>query len=578
MSHKIIGIDLGTTNSEVAVIENGQVTVIADEHGDKIIPSVVGFNDENQLLIGREAKNQQILYPENTIASIKRKMGKDEQIALGGATYSPTEISAMILKKLKQIAENYLGDAVHQAVITVPAFFSDQQKRATREAGELAGLEVVRIINEPTAASMAYDCVENAQKILVYDLGGGTFDVSVVSITDDVIEVISSHGNNHLGGDDFDHKITEYLINYCYETYHYNADQDAKVMARLKQAAEKAKIHLSDHSYCEIQEEYLFTQDGNPVHLTLELTRDTYEAMISGYVDETFEAIHTALRDCNLTVQDINEILLVGGSTRTPLIQERLEEKFRIQPRAEIHPDLCVAAGAALQAAVINGDQVSKILVDVTPYTFGTSALGIVNGEYQTDMFCPLIKKNTPIPVTKSQSFMKLSEAQKAVQIKVYQGEDPDARNNTEIGEFLFENLSTRAGSEEIVAQFHLDINGILQVTAVEKKTGERQSITISNALSASTAEQLASAKEKISNLFDEEPPRASENHLATDANNLLKKGELLLAQIEGEDQSDLIDLMETVRDTLKTQNQDSLKVAIQELTDLLYYLELSPA
>ncbi len=262
--------------------------------------------------------------------------------------------------------------------------------------------------------------------------------------------------------------------------FHFNADKDAKVMARLKHAAEKAKIHLSDHSYCLIQEEYLFVQDGNPVHLSLELSRETYEDMISGYVDETFEAIHIALRDSNLIVNNIDEVVLVGGSTRTPLVQQRLEEKFKRQPRADIHPDLCVALGAAIQAAVINGEQTAKVLVDVTPYTFGTSALGMLNNEYSPYIFCPIIKKNTPIPVTKSQSFMKVSEEQKAVQIDVYQGEDSDARNNTQIGEFMFENLSTKQGAEEIIARFHLDINGILQVTAVEKKTGESRSIVTS--------------------------------------------------------------------------------------------------
>lgn len=577
MSEKIIGIDLGTTNSEVCVVENGQVIMIANEAGETIIPSVVGLNDNNELLIGQEAKNQYALYPEKTIVSVKRHMGEDEVISLGDAFYSPPEISAMILKKLKRMAENHLGHVVQKAVITVPAFFSDKQRQATRLAGELAGLEVVRIINEPTAAAMAYESTHEAKKVLVYDLGGGTFDVSVVSITKDVVEVMSSHGNNHLGGDDFDKKITEYLVNHVYETYQFNADKDIKVMARLKQAAEKAKIHLSDNGYCLIQEEYLFTQDGNPVHLSLELTRLAYEEMIAGYVDETFEAIHIALRDANLMASNIDEILLVGGSTRTPIIQERLEEEFHLQPRADIHPDLCVAMGAAIQAAMINGEQTAKILVDVTPYTFGTSALGFLNDEYGPYVFCPLIKKNTPIPVTKSKVFWKMSSEQEEVEITVYQGEDPDSRNDILIGKFLFDKLSTKEGSEEIVAKFHLDINGILQVTAIEKKTGESRSITIANALTTSPTEQLAQSQKRIDDLFDDEPV-ASVNQDQVSAEAMLKKAETLLANVSGEDSADLIDLMENVRDNLQNEDINALKTAMSELTDLMYYLEAASA
>lgn len=577
MNEKIIGIDLGTTNSEVAVVMNGQVVVIADENGDKIVPSVVALNDKNELLIGREAKNQYALYPEKTIASIKRHMGQDEAISLGDKTYSPPEISAMILKKLKRIAENYLGHAVQKAVITVPAFFSDKQRQATRLAGELAGLDVVRIINEPTAAAMAYEGTQNAKIILVYDFGGGTFDVSVVSMTENVVEVIASHGNNHLGGDDFDKKITEFLVNYVYETYQFNADKDTKVMARLKQAAENAKIHLSDHSFCQIQEEYLLVQEGTPIHLSMEITRADYEHMITGYIDETFECIHIALRDANLTAKDIDEILLVGGTTRTPLIQQRLEEEFNKQPRADIHPDLCVAMGAAIQAGMINGDQTAKVLVDVTPYTFGTEALGMLHGEFSPHLFCPLIKKNTPIPVTKSQSFMKMSDEQTSVQVGVYQGEDLDARNNTLIGEFLFDNLSTKQGSEEIVAQFHLDINGILHVTAVEKKTGESRTITIANALTTSPAEQLALSQKRIDDLFDD-TPLVSGNQHQTNAQASLKRAEALLDKVVGEDSSDLINLMENVRDNLHAADVNVLEAAVTELADLVYFLELSPA
>lgn len=492
MNEKIIAIDLGTSYSEVAVIIDGQVVVIADEYGDKSIPSVVALNDNNELLIGLEAKNQQAHHLERTISSIKRHMGKDESIALGDRRYSPTEISAMILKKLKCIAEHYLGHCVQKAVITVPALFSDAQRQATQRAGELAGLEIVRIINEPSAAAMAYESAQHAKTVLVYDFGGGAFDVSIVSMSKDVVEVIASNGSKHLGGDDFDKKITGFLVNHLYETYRFNAEKDAKVMARLKQTAEKAKIHLSDNSYCQVQEAHLFTQDGKPVHLSLELTRTAYEDMIAGYIEETIECIHSTLSDANLTAKDIDELLLVGGTTRTPLIQERLEEEFKKQARADIHPDLSVVMGAAIQAGIMNGEQSAKVLLEVTPYSFGTQALGLLHGEMSEYLFCPLIKKNTPIPVSKSQSFMKVSDEQEAVQFAVYQGEDQDTRNNTLIGEFLLDNLSSEAGSEEIIAQFDLDINGILKVTALEKKTGESRCITLANVLALSSEELFA--------------------------------------------------------------------------------------
>ena len=377
----IIGIDLGTTNSEVAVVQDGQTHII-EVDGSKILPSLVGLADDGALLVGQTARNQYTLYPERTVRSVKRRMGEDVRLPMGDQEYTPQEISALILGRLKKAAEDYLGQPVSKAVITVPAYFSDAQRQATRDAGELAHLQVVRIINEPTAAALAYEADhKEAKNILVYDLGGGTFDVSVVRLSQDVTEVLASHGNNHLGGDDFDAKLVEHVTTHLKEKKGIDPGEERSAMARITRACEVAKISLSDAPFARIEEEYLLERDGNPVHLSLELDRSDYEDMITPYIDETLEAAHIALKGAGLAVRDIQEVLLVGGATGTPLVQQRLEKELGIQPRAEVDPDLCVAAGAAIQAAVIAGRKVSGVLVDVTPYTFGTSAWADLNGE-----------------------------------------------------------------------------------------------------------------------------------------------------------------------------------------------------
>ncbi|MGB5064723.1 MAG: Hsp70 family protein, partial [Candidatus Competibacter sp.] len=472
MAEKIIGIDLGTTNSEVAVVNNGRVTVIDIAPGHPILPSFVSLADDGAILVGEPAKNQYVLYPERTIKSIKRRMGSADPVELGDTTYTPQEISAIILRRLKDIAEAHLGEPVHKAVITVPAYFSDAQRQATREAGEIAGLEVARIINEPTAAALSYEANHQGhKKVLVYDLGGGTFDVSVVGIEDNVVEVLASHGNNHLGGDDFDAKIVEHLVEHL-KGQGVDPTGSRKAMARITRAAETAKIALSDQPYTRIEEEYLLERDGAPVNLALELSRDEYEDMIAGYIDETLEAAHIALKGASLTVSAIDEVLLVGGATRTPLITQRLEEDLGLTVRAEVNPDLCVAAGAAIQAGMLAGETVSAVLVDITPYTFGTSVVGELNGTPYPFTYVPIIHKNTPIPVTKSDVVYTMYDRQEAVLVHVYQGEDPDALNNIELGQFFVENLSKVPAGNPIVIQFSLDLNGIMNVSAREKKTG----------------------------------------------------------------------------------------------------------
>jgi len=580
MNEVIVGIDLGTTNSEVAVVRDGRVEVIAVAGDVRILPSVVGIAEDGALLVGEAAKNQYIVHPERTVRSIKRRMGENTRVAMGDKDYTPQEISAMILRRLKNLAEAHLGQAVSKAVITVPAFFSDAQRQATREAGEIAGLEVARIINEPTAAALAYESRhKGARKALVYDLGGGTFDVSVVNLESDVVEVLASHGNNHLGGDDFDRKIVDVALDHLEQAHGIDASRFPTAMARLQRAAEAAKIALSDRPYATLAEEYLLERQGMPVHLSLEISRHDYEAMIEPYIDETLDAVHVALSGARLTVSDIDEILLVGGATRTPLVARRLEQELGLQPRGEVDPDLCVAVGAAIQAALIAGAQTHTVLIDVTPYTFGSSAIAELNGEPYPYCFVPLIRKNTPIPVSKSEVFYTVFDAQEQVDVTVYQGEDPDALNNIEIGRFTVEGLGEAPAGNPIVLNFALDLNGILHVTAREKETGLAQSITIDNAIARFEQDQLDEARNRVQALFGEDQPAgASESEsdsrrLGVEARALVEKAERLLEKAGAEDAEDLVDAIEAVKDAMGGEDAP-LRVAMDKLADLLYYLE----
>jgi molecular chaperone DnaK (HSP70) len=582
MSEVIVGIDLGTTNSEVAVVRDGRVEVIPVARDVRILPSVVGIADDGALLVGETAKNQYVLHPERTVRSIKRRMGEATRVVMGDKDYTPQEISAMILRRLKGVAEAHLGHGVAKAVITVPAFFSDAQRQATREAGEIAGLEVARIINEPTAAALAYESRhEGGRKALVYDLGGGTFDVSVVNLESNVVEVLASHGNNHLGGDDFDRKIVDFALDHLKQTHGLDASHSPAAMARLERAAEAAKIALSDRPYACLAEEYLLEHRGVPVHLALEISRHDYEAMIEPYIDETLEAVHVALSGARLTVADIDEILLVGGATRTPLVARRLEEELKLQPRGEVDPDLCVAMGAAIQAALIGGAQTHTVLVDVTPYTFGTGAFGELNGEPYPYCFVPLIRKNTPIPVSKSEVFYTMVDGQQKVDVTVYQGEDPDALNDIEIGRFTVEGLRDAPAGNPVLLSFALDLNGILHVTAREKQTGLEYSITIDNAIARFERDKLDAARSRVQALFGEQPrPGTPEvdserdsRRLHVEAGALVEKAQRLLEKARAEDAEDLVDAIESVKDALGGDDA-ALQVAMDGLADLLYYLE----
>ena len=573
-SDKIIGIDLGTTNSEVAVLEKGVPVVIPDENGNKLLPSVVGLDESGQLLVGEAALNQYPLYPERTVKSIKRKMGGDETVHLGDKAFTPQEISAIILRTLKQRAEHHLGQTASKAVITVPAYFNDAQRQATREAGEIAGLEVVRIINEPTAAALVYEAdLTQPRKILVYDLGGGTFDVSVVQIQSGVVEVVASHGDNHLGGDDFDREIVALFTEKLREDHGLDVTSDRKVMARLLRAAVTAKITLSDQPYTQIREEFLTEKDGVPLHFEMELSREEYEALIAPYVDRTLEALHIALNSAGLTVSDMDEILLVGGATRTPLVQELLERELGQTPWAAIDPDLCVAMGAAVQAGMIAGEQVSSVLVDITPYTFGTSAFGEIDGVPTPSLFVPVIRKNTPLPVSKSEVFYTLMDNQERVDVKVYQGENQDAEQNTLIGEFKIEGLRKAPAGDPIVMRFDLNLDGILKVTATEKATGLEKTIRIENAMKRMDSDQITSARNKVVSLFGDQQAMPADPAFAQAA-ELVTKAQALLDQVSGDDREEIQQLIQAIQSATEKQDADALMEAVETLSDVIYYLE----
>jgi molecular chaperone DnaK len=575
MIDEIVGIDLGTTNSEIALYREGRPEILGDEQDRLILPSVVGLSEGGDLLVGEAARNQFLLYPERTIRSIKRRMGSDAQVRLGERDYTPQEISAIILSRLKEIAERRLGRPVRKAVITVPAYFSDAQRQATREAGEIAGLEVARIINEPTAAALVYEAAQHqGKRILVYDLGGGTFDVSVVRIEEGVVEVISSHGNNHLGGDDFDHKIVEHVLEHLKIKHGVDVAGRPQVMARILRSAEDAKKRLSDHPYARIAEEYLADKDGTPVNLDLELSRLDYEAMIMPFIEETLGAIHIALESAGLASSQVDEILLVGGATRTPLIRRRLAEAFGTDPRGEVDPDLCVAMGAAIQGAAIAGTEVSAVLVDVTPYTFGTSALGELDGELYPYKYVPIIPRNTPIPVRRSEVFHTVTDQQSSVDVRIFQGENSDALENIQIGEFQVTGLSKAPAGNPVIIDLALDRDGILQVSAREKNTGLERRITIDKAMSRYDRAHLEEARQRIGGLFGK-PEEAEASDVATGPDDaLVAKAQAKLEEAGEEDRTEIINLIEAIRDAADNGDAAALASARSQLQDLLFYLE----
>ncbi len=474
----IVGIDLGTTNSLIAVVQD-RVPRVLDVDGGPLLPSVVGMDAAGELLVGTAARNQWVAAPERTVRSIKRRMGeRDYTVALGDTHHTPEEISAHILRRLAARATPALAGGVRQAVITVPAYFAQHQRQATMRAGELAGLEVVRLLNEPTAAALAYGLDRaGAETVLVYDLGGGTFDVSVVELGDGVTEVRASHGNRQLGGDDFDALILDELANAFHQRHGVDLRGNRQAMARLSRAAEAAKLRLSDHPYATIREEFLAEKDGRPLHLEAELTRSRFEELIAPLLDGTLEAVRRALRDAELDARALDAVLLVGGSTRIPAVRDLVAEELGCQPRQDVHPELAVALGAAVSGALAAGVDVGTVLVDVCPHSLGVSAVGLQAGQYSEDVFVPLIRRNTVIPVSRSEFFYTLTPDQTAVNVEVYQGEELVASRNTRLGAVRFEGLSKApdGGQREVLVAFDYDVNGILHVAAVDRRTGRKR-------------------------------------------------------------------------------------------------------
>jgi molecular chaperone DnaK len=496
----VIGIDLGTTNSAVAVAHDGTLTVIP-VNGQLSMPSAVGIDPTGKLVVGQAAKNQAISAPENTVLSIKRIMGTDATAELGGKSYRPEEISALILGELKRAAEQHLGRPVTQAVITVPAFFNERQRLATQDAGSLAGLEVLRIINEPTAAALAYgagqaDAAEN-ETLLVYDLGGGTFDVSVVRVENGIVEVRASHGDIHLGGDDFDEALTTLGEERLRQK---NADVlPAAAHRRLKSAMELAKIRLSDEPFASIREEYL-TPSG---HLETEISRHDYEQLIEPWLVKTLDCVQRTISDAGITAHQIDKIMLVGGVTRTPMVQELLLRTLGMESRHEINPDLVVAMGAAIQGATLAGQPAPAILVDISAHTY--SVLAVVGGDFMGDLLgcCPVVRRGTPLPVTKSDLFTTGVDSQTKVAVSVFQGESDAPSENLSIGEFMVTGLSDVPAGNEIIVQFHIDLNGLLTATATEKRTGLAKSVTIDTA--GQHRINLDAARTNLAALFEEQ-------------------------------------------------------------------------
>jgi molecular chaperone DnaK len=625
MNDLIVGIDLGTTNSEISMIRDGHPFVFPGADGDPILPSVVGVLEDGRLLVGKQARNQYAVAPERTIKSIKRRMGESVQVQLGAQSFRPQEISAIILKALKDRAEENLGHPISKAVITVPAYFNDTQRQATIEAGTIAGLEVVRILNEPTAAALVYDPdPTQALKVLVYDLGGGTFDVSIVQSEGGVVEVLASHGDTHLGGDDFDDLLLNHLSDQFLALHGVDPRENPISKARLLRACEDAKKKLSDLAVVRIQEEFLGEKDGVALHLDQEFSRVEFEELLEPLLMRTLSSVDRAMTDANLIPRQIDRIVLVGGSTRIPLISRLLEEKLGKPCHQEIHPDLCVAMGAAVQGAIIQGKRVGTVLVDITPHSLGIRTIDPDWDPYQfgdaaTYHFSPVIRRGTALPTTRSESYSTISDNQPVVQIEIYQGESEDVRQNHCIGNFTIEGLSRVPAGNQILVQFDMSLNGTLKVSAKEKTTGLQKQIVIENKPQLLGSGDRVEASERLRNLWENEVSSPSESEVDDDesiedaallhrlisespinsqeldeeqeipellsepaegqretvmARALMDRAERLKSGAASEDQAEIDALIKKMQSALTDRNWNDLNTASTELTDILFYLE----
>ncbi len=565
---KVIGIDLGTTNSCVAVIEGGEPVVIANAEGARTTPSVVAFGKTGERMVGQVAKRQAITNPDKTIASIKRKMGTDYKVEIDGKGYTPQEISAMILQKLKTDAEAYLGEKVTEAVITVPAYFTDAQRQATKDAGKIAGLEVKRIINEPTAAALAYGIdKETDQKIMVYDLGGGTFDVSIIEMGDGVQEVLATAGNNRLGGDDFDQRIIDWLAD------GFRADQgidlrgDKMAMQRLKEAAEKAKIELSGVTTSNISLPFITADETGPKHLEMTLTRAKFNELTADLVEATMGPVRQAMSDSGLSTGEIDKVLMVGGSSRIPAVQEAIKKYLGAEPFKGINPDECVAIGAAIQGGVLGGEVKGLLLLDVTPLSLGIETMGGINTR--------IIERNTTIPVKKSQIFSTAADNQPSVEVHVLQGEREFARDNKTLGVFHLDGIMpARRGVPQIEVTFDIDANGIVHVSAKDLGTQKEQSISITSSTNMSK-EDIDKAVEEAERFAQEDKQRREEVDTRNNADQMVYQCEKLMSE-EGDkfgedDKAALTEKIEALKEALKGEDIELIKSRQEELTQKFY-------
>ena len=561
---KVIGIDLGTTNSCVAVMEGGQPTVIVSSDGSRTTPSVVAFGKDGERMVGAVAKRQAVVNHARTVQSIKREMGSDYRVRIDGKQYTPQEISAMILQKLKKDAEDYLGESVNEAVITVPAYFTDAQRQATKDAGRIAGLEVKRIINEPTAAALAYGIdKEQAQKIMVYDLGGGTFDVSVLDINSDVIEVLATAGNNRLGGDDFDQAVTNYIVQEFKKSAGLDISRDAAAMQRVREAAEKAKIELSASMATTVNLPFIAQGKDGPMHLEMQLTRAKFDDLTAHLVDATMGPVQQAMRDAGLSVNDLSKVLLVGGSSRIPAVQTAVKRFTGKEPFKGVNPDECVALGAAIQGGVMQGTVKSLLLLDVTPLSLGVETMG--------NVFSRIVERNTTIPVKRSQIFTTASPFQSAVDINVLQGEREIASANKSIGRFRLTGIKRSMMSQpQIEVTFSIDANGIVNVSACDKATGRAQEITITGSSNMSEAD-IRRAMEDAQRYAADDRKHKEESEARNRAEQLIYASDALLKQQKNHPRkAEIKEAQKRIQKALRSKNQQEVLDACSQMESII--------